>query len=414
MARGWTGRAGALGTAATVAGLALGLGAAPAAAAQPQVEIARPLAQGVLDTTTVEVRGTATQPNGRIVNDIVYRVWGDPAADPVLVLRRQVVQSSSRIDFTAALALGRNGEWTIAVTATGQDEPVDIAGPEDGTATVEHVLVEAPPGAPTGLRLALAPSAKEATVSWEANREPDLLGYEVERQNSEGIWEPVATVEAGAPTTAADESPTRNQAGEYAYRVIAARPGATATRPLMRSGPAAVSLNPATGTTSTTTPPPAEAGSGPATGTGAASGGSPGPGESPTTSTGGGSALSALDRLLLARRQTTATTRPLPPDPGFQSTLPFAPGSPAGDDVAIEEDGPQEQAAGERSTISEDGPNQTRSLAFFAGGLLATVLLMHSLWIRDEVARAEALDPLPAGTVDDGPAGCAPGVEPDR
>lgn len=411
--RGWAQRVAVLVGAGALSVATLVAGTAPAGAAPPTVRITQPASDVVFDRATIIVGGSAEQGNGVVVNDIVYRAWLDPDADPLIELRRPIDRAARTVSFAAPLVLERNGDWTITVTATGEDEPVDIGGPEDGTATVEHVLVEAPPAAPTGLQMTIESSASEASVSWEPNREPDLLRYEVERQTSTNAWEPLATVEAGAPTVAFDESPSRNKAGEHAYRVTAVRPGAISTRPVMRSGPAAVSLNPATGTTSTTTPAPAGGGSGPAESGGNSPGGSSGSNGSPASSSGGGTALSALDRLLLARGKTTASTRGQPPDPGFQPTLPFTAGPPDVDE-AVAEDGPREQAAGESSTISEDGPDQTRSLAFFAGGLLATVLLMHSLWIRGEVARAERLEPLPAASAGDAAAGCAPEDGPDR
>ncbi|MGH9179901.1 MAG: hypothetical protein ACRD0N_15300, partial [Acidimicrobiales bacterium] len=116
--------------------------------------------------------------------------------------------------------------------------------------------------------------------------------------------------------------------------------------------------------------------------------------------------------------QTARRAAPLPraiePDTGFQATLPFA------DVPEVEEEGELE-GGGELGEVAADSPqfrelgaedegaDRQRTMAFFAAGLLATVLLMHVLWVRSEVKRVplEALEPegpTPIGRDDPAPA----------
>ncbi|HVM03388.1 MAG TPA: hypothetical protein VM263_12020, partial [Acidimicrobiales bacterium] len=95
-----------------------------------------------------------------------------------------------------------------------------------------------------------------------------------------------------------------------------------------------------------------------------------------------------------------ATPRTVPlPDPGFQGTLPFDVPAGGEDGEAVEEGDVGELAADTpdvRELGEEDASaDRQRSLALFAGGLLATVLLMHVLWVKGEVKRVplEAVAP---------------------
>jgi len=77
------------------------------------------------------------------------------------------------------------------------------------------------------------------------------------------------------------------------------------------------------------------------------------------------------------------------PDPGFNQSLPYGsqakPNGGTGNSAAL-------GAPDTRLATSKERPT---SLLFMAAGLLATVLLMHVLWVKSEVDRV-ALDPLPA------------------
>jgi hypothetical protein len=83
------------------------------------------------------------------------------------------------------------------------------------------------------------------------------------------------------------------------------------------------------------------------------------------------------------------SARPDLPDPGFRETLPF------------EGDAEQAPPTGSKilgSSASETrGPADHRPLAFVAGSLLATVLLAHVLWVRNEIKKADELEALAPG-----------------
>jgi hypothetical protein len=365
--------------------------ATPAWAARPQVTISQPADQQVVSTTTMEVTGKATQENGYITGDIVFTA--EDGHDHKVEVRQTVLEPSSTVFFGADLALQRNGRWSITVAAMGQEQPdlPPVLGQEKGVAEI-LLVVEAPAAPPEGLKVVLDTDTKDVTVSWDPNSEPDLLRYDVERQSSNDTWAALTKVDAGQPTTATDTHPARNKAGAYSYRVTALRAGSTAEGPAMKSDPTVGALDPSTGDTSSTAAP-----AGATTSTTTPAGTVPPGGTSTPTSSGvgGSQGLPELDKLLKDRsRSGPAAPRPEGPDPGFAPSLPFAAGAPI-DDAEVD-DGLGEQAAGDGPVVDEPGPNRTRSLAFFAGGLLATVLLMHALWVRDEVLRAERLDPMPA------------------
>jgi hypothetical protein len=78
------------------------------------------------------------------------------------------------------------------------------------------VVVDNPPQVPTGLK-AVAEGSR-VTVSWDANLEPDLTGYVVERDEGSGFVE--------VATTTSTKLIQRLVPGDYAYRVTAVRSSA--------------------------------------------------------------------------------------------------------------------------------------------------------------------------------------------
>jgi hypothetical protein len=104
--------------------------------------------------------------------------------------------------------------------------------------------------------------------------------------------------------------------------------------------------------------------------------------------------LRSYGALLDQARKSAAAQHQAPPDPGFNPTLPFKPG-----DQPVVDAAPPKAELG--SPAAENTLDKTRSLGFLAGGLLATVLLMHAVWVRSEIKRADELEALAV----DGPSG---------
>jgi hypothetical protein len=133
-----------------------------------------------------------------------------------------------------------------------------------------------------------------------------------------------------------------------------------------------------------------------ASGTGSSGSGGSGGSTSPRIATGGTVDLSGFAALLdqqrnAAQAAAAASGRPLAgegegPDTGFEQSLPFKKkGSGGGsDEAAVGQDGTALGATSEQGTRAP--------IAFVAASLLATVVLMHLLWLKREVDRV----PLPA------------------
>lgn len=101
-----------------------------------------------------------------------------------------------------------NGEYDIVAIATAN-------GGADAVAT-KRVIVDNPAATPTGLTAAVTDDGVE--LSWDANPEPDLLGYQVER-GVDGSFEILG--ETAQPSTLDAVGP-----GTYSYRVTAIRSSA--------------------------------------------------------------------------------------------------------------------------------------------------------------------------------------------
>lgn len=99
----------------------------------------------------------------------------------------------------------KNGGYTIRCAAT------ENSGASDSQTIT--VTVDNAPSAPTGVTAAT--SGNQVTVSWNANPEPDITGYRVERDSGGGFSE-LATVNGTSHT----DSPGP---GNHSYRVVAIR-----------------------------------------------------------------------------------------------------------------------------------------------------------------------------------------------
>ncbi|MDQ3757630.1 MAG: hypothetical protein M3394_07265, partial [Actinomycetota bacterium] len=265
---------------------------------------------------------------------------------------------------------------------------------------------------------------REVAVSWNANSEPDLAGYEVQRQLGSAAWEHVTVT--GTTTTSVLDRSTSKAGGTYRYRVVAFRHSAEVGKlnPSQPSATKTASVPPPPVTTTTTTSTTtttvrqgdtdddgnedegegdgSRSGGSTDTGTrtgssGARSGSGSGSGSTGTTLPSSGKVdLSGFSSLLEQARQSGQSPPPRrgeqqEVDGGFDEKLPFAARSRGGsDDDGAGNEGDDLAIGGEG--LSDDGSGRLQSLGFLAGGLLATVLVMHLLWVRSEVRRVEVLE----------------------
>jgi fibronectin type 3 domain-containing protein len=106
------------------------------------------------------------------------------------------------------------GTWTIRVTATVIPEPN-----QDFSVVTNFAggAVDPPPAAPTGLDAVPGSGEGEIDVSWDANSEPDLDHYRLERDDNPSFSSPASFVVYG--TSYGDSGLTPG--GTYHYRVFA-------------------------------------------------------------------------------------------------------------------------------------------------------------------------------------------------
>jgi hypothetical protein len=318
-----------------------------------------------------------------------------------------VSPSPNEQPFNWSQVFPRNGRYQASIIAQGDQNQT--------TVRVRRFTIEVPPAPPSGVS-AVAVSSKQVDVTWNANPEPDIQGYEVWRRTSSS-----STLTKVASTTAAvrKTSDTGVGPGNYIYAVRAIRPDGNGA-PEIYSADSTDSVTVASPNTPTTTAPPGAAttttapggtgggstGSGSGSGSGTATGGGSGSGSGSSTgtattpggATGPGSAgtidLSSFAALLDSRRRAT-DVKTAEADPGFGETLPFQVG-----DQPVVDDGSQPTAGESARNLGapiDDGSERRRSFGFLGGGLLLFVMSMSLLFVRGEVKRVdllEALEPL--------------------
>lgn len=376
--------------------------AGPAAAAPPEFLFASPTQNQRFATQTVTLDVTARMNGGTLRGDVVV-TWAGPAGVPVPGETRQ----PSGNDTSERVLLENqpfpwNGAYSVTVQATGRRDGI-IAQPDEPGSVTRSFVVDAPPAPPTGVTTSLGTN-RTVTVQWARNSEPDLVGYSVERQLGSEAFETVTATDT-TTTRVVDES-TTEAAGTYRYRVVAFRTSAEAGKLQVSnpSEPSSVRV-PAPPPTTTTTTVAERSGPGggssrtvPTTTTGSSTAGggstsSPSSGSSTTPALSGAGKvdLSGFTTLLEQARQagqvpsrTTATTEP---DGSFDEKLPFAAR-------------PRRSGDGEEMTLLDETPvagddgDDVQSLAFLAGGLLVTVVVMFLLWVQSQVRKVETLEPV--------------------
>ena len=105
-----------------------------------------------------------------------------------------------------------HGEYELRAVATDAGALTD---PDPPVVVVRYADLT-PPAAPVGV-LARATGA-QVGISWQANAEPDLAGYRVERLQGSGVWVPLQEDPLVATQTIDPDRPL----GEQRYRVRAA------------------------------------------------------------------------------------------------------------------------------------------------------------------------------------------------
>jgi hypothetical protein len=366
---------GSLGAAALLALVLVGFVPQPALARAPSVAITSP-GNGAVLTQPVGIAGQASMQNGDV--DFVQISIESLEGHPVPATNTVPGNDSPDMSFTWTPPLAYNGNYKVTALAQGSDR-FEFNGPE--VTSVAHAFtLNVPPAAPSGVKATVNQTKRTITVSWDANPEPDLVGYGVYRKDGDQwIERKTATPDQTSFTDDIGSLP----AGTYTYHVYAARPtaggnGFIPSEPTTTSGKVTSSPPPPSSTTTVK-------GSPAATTTTA-------PGTKPTTlATRGKADLSGFTSLLPSggSRLPAARSTP-PPDGGFDEDLPFGGQPPSTEDEpAVGDD--TDQALGEE-TLASSNDDPPSTLRFMAAGLLVTVVLMHLLWLRDEVNR----EPLPA------------------
>lgn len=395
--------------AATMASMAVVGLATPAMAAAPSITFLSPVGPpqgdaGVTISARIAINGTITAP-------ITMKVT---SSRPTITETAPAGDSPQTVSFPVTLPY--NGTYTATITAKGRSSGL-FSSEETATQAINFVVL-APPATPTGVKTAVDAASRSVAITWTKNIEPDLIRYEVKRaKGTSNDFTVLAKPKAGE-TTYVDSS-TAEAGGDYRYLVVAVRAGAPGNEEIS-SDPSALSADAVAKVPDPPPPPTTVAPPGTGTGTGAGAGAATGTGTGTASSvpanspgalaTSGSVDLSGFNALRNQTRSATPRTVPLP-DPGFQGTLPFdAVEGPEDAEVSLTDEGGDLAADSQFRELGADAASddRARTMAFFAAGLLATVLLMHVLWVKSEVKRVplEALDP--AGPSGNGWAGATP------
>ena len=398
--------------AATAAGLVTVLAATPAAAAPPVITFATPAPGARVATSAMKVDAKVTMPDGRLKSIALSVTPLSGGGAPVNPAPLPGSDAASK-DVSFSLSLPYNGRYKAEITATGNDSLLGLGQDTTRKGAVEFALV-APPVAPRNVRTSVDAATREVTIAWAANTEPDLLFYLVQRSAGGGEF---ALAAKTTELTVVDTVPAAT-GGDFTYQVIAVRAGAVADEGINSNPSAATAAAVAAPVAPPTTVPatPGETTVSVPASTVTTAPGTTAPPPTPTTTAstippGNPGALSRsgtvdLSGLRALQAQPAPAPRVSPPttaDTGFEETLPFDTSAAPEDTGTFEPEGGtefDESAFDENELGAESDIEKTRALAFLAAGLLATVLLMHLLWVRGEVDRAplEALTPAPSST----------------
>lgn len=370
------------------------LPAPPARAAGPAVDIDAPAPSNVKLTgnpVTVAVRASMDRspgPDGALSGSMRIQMQpaGEPAGRTAPGPYTEDVTGKRDVSVTWRPTLPYNGKYTVVVEVTGRE----FASSRDDLTTISRdFFLEVPPVAPDGVVAAANSDTRKVTVGWNANPEPDVVLYVVERAFASGSFAEVGTVTVASGANVPDtyrfvDDLGGSAGGEYKYRVTAVRRAANPSEGVAspQSKTATVRMRAASTTTTTT------AGSGSGTDGGSGGGTTATTRKGPTISKSGRVDLSNFEASLPQRQRVVVPGDP--GDPGFDPELPFD------QQPEVADDG---EPVGE-ATILREAPaaseaDSNAALLFVAAGLLVTVLLMHVLWLKSEVDRVplEAVSP---------------------
>lgn len=180
--------------------------AVPAAAGNAVDVELKGVQRGAVVEGTIPLAATASSPAGIKRVDITIDDRVVSSVEP------SGIKQSADVSFSWVTALrldsselASNGEYVIAATA--------IANGGADAKAIYRVIVDNPPATPTGVSATV--TGDGVSLTWDPNREPDLLGYEVER-GIEGDFEILGRT---TETSAVDPAGP----GTYSYRVTAIR-----------------------------------------------------------------------------------------------------------------------------------------------------------------------------------------------
>lgn len=387
--------------------------AVPAHAGTPIFDFTTPARGQTLTTEafTFDLTVRMSSSDGRLTSDIEVNFTsaaGRPVPDKIT--RSPGSVQSHRV--TQPVSFPWNGQYEVTAKAGGRNNFLD--GNTTPVTDRTTFVIDAAPRVPTGLKVVADGKTRFVTVSWAANPEPDRVGYVVQKQGADGRWSDFLVTDK---TSITDET-TAKAGGTYAYRVRALRRAAAPDKlnPSEPSSSQAASVDPPPPTATTSGGGDSaddgerDAGREGSTGGGdngqAATNadGSPATGGTSSGSTGGGNGpsgalnlsstgkvdLSDYQKLLAEANKSGGSGLASGEDEGtFDETLPFG----ARGRVDRDGDGEADEPGSVITDGDEAGPD-LQSVGFLAGGLLATVLAMHVLWVRSEVNRAEKLEVL--------------------
>jgi hypothetical protein len=371
----------------------LGAGTVTARAANEIVgQFDAPVSGVEFATSATDLRGHFTMPNGGTVTDITVSVHTPDGTN----VGQSFNQPSNGSFEWIPPAWRWNGAYTA--TAVGNGRTSDFINPQNvSTQTQVTFYVSAPPQTPSGVTAQVDDAQRMVTVSWRANPEPDIQFYAIGRYLGSSSTGTAFYVDA--TTTSYVDKLGTEPAGAYHYDIyavrapakpkseksIASKSAGTANATVRSSPPTTSTSTPSTpggGGTAPTTGSPGSAGSGGAAGSNTAQRGK-------VDVSGFGSLLGHSSGLPATRSSSPPVT--LEPDAGFDSSLPYG----ARPKTATPQPNDNTALGSSDAQPLSSSKERPTSLLFLAAGLLATVLLMHLLWVKSEVDRSP-LDPLPA------------------
>ena len=357
-----------------------------APAGTPSVRIDDPSSGAVIDTSGFSVSGTVStsDPQGTIDGDLELIVTSQSGHPGYSTTESDWCGRSSCGFQIAVPPLAWNGAYSVAIQATERDP---ATGDRSVTAT-SSVALAVPPATPADVKAA-PPSAApgpdgtqaSVTLSWDANKEPDLIGYEVTRSPAgTGTWPKAVTspsfVDQGA------------QAGQtYSYTVAAVRQGGDTGSTVSSAGASVSATVPSSGAaltgSSSSSPTSGRTGGASAPAAAGADGGKAGrstrssritASTPPTTSD-----LAQFNSLLAETR--SASGLPALPAPQAPGSAPPTTSSPA-------HAGPAVAAIGPLPPPRDDGggSSQLQTAAALALVALMAAVATHLLWLRRQAA----------------------------